>query len=494
MMWQILKLTAGIMGMMVLILTPLIHTARTPPDTLPIIHIVNYHPEEGTSEVGETLQYWPTAPRNLIINRRGVNGRLWHIAPLLDWALIFTGVNLSGTFDYYRIQTTHAVFDPIIHDAIQDQTMFWPDCDGMIYTTANPDGSLNYWVLYYPTETHWRINDFVQSYDSPEGVPERLFWGDGRSVLSRDGRWLYLVQRDPDGPYHIMAISLADKTITNLTADQSFSEMPHLRIPFNDWLVFRLGTRLHRLRRDGTGFGLLINDAWQPADPTQNEYSVREFEAWDVMVVGRDDKYVGVRVSTGEVLWQVGPDMSNIWGTKATPLTADGWLLATYPSGKFNLVTGRFVLNPNPPSRNYHQDRLSPDGTQLFYLEPNLTTGGNDLWHMDVRTGESHFIRADMGDVVNYEIAPDNQHVVLAYPDYHLAYLDVASGAMWTLLETPPIPTNFYEVVGWMHRFESTWQPSRLLLMGLALLIIGLIPRRLFKLSRRPAQLGDRSR
>lgn len=493
-MWRVLKLTAVVMGITLLILTPLLQSARTPPDILPIIHIVNYHPEEGTAEVGETVQYWPTAPRNLIINRRGMDGRLWYIAPSLDWALIFTDVNLSGTTDYYRIETTHATFEPIIQDAIRDQMVFWPDCDGMIYTTANADGNLNYWVWYYPTKTHWRINDLVQPYTALDGTAERLFWGDGRSVLSRDGRWLYVVQREPDGPYHIMAISVADKTITNLTADQTFLEMPHLRIPFNEWLVFRLGTRLHRLRRDGTGFGLLINDAWQPTSLAKNEHSVREFEAWDVLVVARDDQYVGVRVSTGEVLWEVGPDYSNIWGTKATPLTADGWLLSTYPSGKFNLVTGQFVLNPNPSTRNYHKDRLSPDGTQLFYLEPNLTTGGNDLWRLDVLTGEPHFIRADMGDVVNYEIAPDSQHVVVSYPDYHLAYLDVASGKMWTLLDTSPIPTNFYEVVGWMHRFESTWQPSRLLLMGLVLFIIGLIPRRLLRLMRRPVQLGDRSR
>lgn len=485
MMWRVLKLTAVVMGITLLILTPLIQDARTPPDILPIIHTVSYNPEDGTSAVVETVQYWPTAPRNLIINRRGVNGRLWHIAPSLDWALIFTGVNLSGTTDYYHVETAHAVFEPIIQDAIPVQTVFWPDCDGMIYTTANPDGSLNYWVLYYPTKTHWRINDLVQPYAAPDGTAERLFWGDGRSVLSRDGRWLYLVQREPDGPYHIMAISVADKTITNLTADQTFSEMPHLRIPFNEWLIFRLGTRLHRLRRDGTGFGLLINDAWQPTDATQYEHSVREFEAWDVMVVGRDDQYVGVRVSTGEVLWEVGPDYSNIWGTKATPLTADGWLLSTYPSGKFSLVTGQFVLNPNPSTRNYHQDRLSPDGTQLFYLEPNLTTGGNDLWRLDVMTDDQRLIRADMGDVVNYEIAPDSQHVVVSYPDYHLAYLDVASGEMWTLLDTPPFPTNFYEVVGWMHRFESTWQPSHLLWVALALITISILPRPLLQLLHR---------
>ncbi|MBZ0320454.1 MAG: hypothetical protein K8L91_28835, partial [Anaerolineae bacterium] len=140
--------------------------------------------------------------------------------------------------------------------------------------------------------------------------------------------------------------------------------------------------------------------------------------------------------------------------------------------------------------RNYHQDRLSPDGTQLFYLEPNPTTGLNDLWRLDVLTGDQRLIRANIGDVVNYEIAPDSQHVVLAYPDYHLVYLDVASGAMWTLLDTPPFPTNFYDVVGWMHRFESTWQPSRLLVVDLALLIIGLIPRRLLQLRHTPPRSG----
>lgn len=478
-MWRVLKLTAAIMGITLLTLTPLIQDARTPPEILPIIHIVNYYPEEGTSEVGETVQYWPIAPRNFIINRRGLNGRFWYIAPSLDWAMGASGSRSEGLTNFYRIATTHAVFQPIIQGAVSDQTVFLPYFEGMIYTTANSDGSFDYWVWYYPSNTHWRINDLVQPYDSPEGLPEPLFWDDGRGVLSLDGRWLYLVQREPDGPYHIMAISVTDKTITNLTADQTLSEMPHLRTVFDEWLVFRLGTRLHRLRRDGTGFGLLINDAWQPADPTMVEWSLREFEAWDVIMVARDDKLVGVRVTTGEVLWEAGTDLQDVWYTRSTPFTVDGWLRTS--SGKFNLLSGEFV---SLPGRNYQLERLSSDGTQLFYIEKNPTTGENDLWHEAILMDAKQLIRSNIGDVESIYVAPDSEHLVLGI-DRRLDYVTVATGATRSLFETPVFSTTVFDVAGWMHRFEFAWQPSRLLVVAVTLITLSMVTRPLLQLLHR---------
>ncbi len=465
-MTRLLRMTGLLAGLCLLLLT-LGGLALRPTDNSDWVPIVaQTRPTDGHVRL---VQLWPGVPTPL---------------PLMDAYAIdvhFEGIFAAGTTityaalaedytleDYYQSDVETPRGRRIFHQGIYASAVASPDGAWVLYMQNDPILTLPYWAIHLPTGRRWHISAIVQ----PSEVE---VYGGHR--FSDDGRWLYVVVNEPAAiqTYALWRIDLSNGTGQRMPAGIQSPDFLRVLGQTGDWMILLHGRTLSRLRVDQYAIEPLLDTDW-----TQNDHETVEAlhdlaVNPSIAVVWRGGRLIGVNVATLEVVW----DYTEV-GFGIGPANADGWRLATryHLPVRLSLITGEVQALPAPldPTQTFFIAQ-TPDSQWLIYA--SLAVDGLAWWRVNWATGESQLIRRAIHDTYFVGLAPDGQWILVNRED-GLYRMSVRSGALELLLPGQP-----YSVAGWMHPYVQSWRPLPLAIIALALVLIGILPRRLLKLPHR---------
>lgn len=413
---------------------------------------------------GDALGYFQVWP--------GVDSRLTYaLAPgTLFWGMDPTGRHAYfstlhpslTSLNYYQADSR---LRPIVKYAYAETVFPSPDFTWLIYGADDPNGGWDYYVTNTHTGQRWNLSDLVGA----RSVVYR-----SQPQFSADGTWLYITVQEPDPlGFEVVGINLTNGAVLDITKRHGGTDGARLRGLVGDWLVFDRGDEvLYRIRTDGSNFGDLFHlptriDARYPI------FVEATYPAYGLLLLRVDQTSYALDVPAGELRWQ----QSGLHVFDA-PVSSTGWMTVTQLGlvTRLHLPTGEISAMPfeDETSANFLRD--SPDGRFVFYLRFNMQSARYEWCVHEWATGESRIIPVNVDYLTLWAVSPDGNWLWVEDSGRGAwRRIRVQDGYGQTVL---PYDT-YYSVVGWMHPDVQSWHPLPLLLIALALMLIGILPRRL---------------
>lgn len=476
----ILKITALLMGSLLCIFTLTVGQARSHelPDRVPLM--AQDDPKYGL-EFQRLFLLWPGASQPLVLTDY-LNLLTLYGIDAADTALYYAAFNDDRSrLHYYRIGPAN-LKPQLLADSTGSVLFVSPNYTWVLYHTLSISGEWDFRARNTQTGEEWSLLKLVQ--------PREIFYL-AWHLFSPDEQWLYLAVRNSDQLINdIVAIHLSDKWAVELTAGSIQSDEEGAKGVIDDWVIFSMDSTLYRIRNDGTGLSLLFdeNEIVGNVEPAEAlDYVVMTYPKHDLVIVRHRNLILGVNSETGHILWQY-----ESYGQGFDEYQPSGWVVpnTSVCCSRFNVFTG---ITQNMPDSDSTSPLIylasDPTGQWMVYAEMNPVTQHRDFWLYDWDTGQSRPIRRAMDSFGQYAWSPDGEWLLMEDEITHNLYrLRILDGYLEQLTTE-----GRYHLFGWMRPLVRTWQPIPLLLTGIALLIIGLIPHRLFKLSRRRPVLMSRT-
>lgn len=473
----ILKNTALLMGSLLCIFTLTVGQARSHelPDRVPLM--AQDDPKYG-AEVQRLVQIWPGISQPLILTDYETFVRI-------------VGVDAAGTSLYYEFISDRQDYrnycrvspknikPQLLADTSDGIYGISPNLTWVLYDARDALGAWDFRVKNVQTGQEWSISELMQ--------PRRLS-SIARHRFSTDETWLYIAAFDPNQfNTEIVALHLADGTAVELSSGLIQVDEQGVKGAIDEWVIFSMDNTLYRIRNDGTGLSLLFDEAEIVGYIERAEapdYVVMTYPEHDLVIVRHRNLIFGVNSETGHILWQV-----ESYGEGFDEYQPSGWVVpnTSVCCSRFNVFTGVTQNMPDSDS-TLPLIYLASDATGrwMAYAEMNPVTQHRDSWLYDWDTGQSRLIRRTMDSFGQYAWSPDGEWLLMEDEITHNWYrLRLDDGHMELLLTD-----GIYRPVAWMRPLTRTWQPIPLMLIASALLVIGLIPRRLFGFLRRPVLMS----
>ncbi|MBZ0318174.1 MAG: hypothetical protein K8L91_17270 [Anaerolineae bacterium] len=469
---RLFKITTFLMGLFLIIqtLSGWLLRRTDPDERVPLLakDILHY-------ENQRLLQVWPGIPRPLYLTPTLIRQRLYGVDARGEVAYFGANNDDLTRLMLYRIQPTNDTVQVVVPDAVNEALWVSPNFRWVMYPTATPDGSLDYRVYNLNTHEQWSIS---------EAVNPRTLIPYGHHQFSADEQWLYLSVQDPHLlSYEIMAVRLTDRSAIELTAGPTQTDEKGKLVRVGDWLIFSYNDHYYRLSTDGSTVGPLL-DLTQ-VFPLNTGYPITTDDlSWvhsghGIVIIYHADVMAAVEVATGRLLWQQAARVFEPF----QPRSPDWAILNTrFCCQRLHIPTG--AIQQTRPDATLPKAQFllsSPDDRWIMYAQPNPATGILEWWQYEWATTEARLIRTNMDNFAARGLSPDGKWILVENLNSHDWYrLRLDDGHMELLLTG-----GIYRPVAWMRPLTRTWQPFPLLFIASALLIIGLIPRRLLKRGRR---------
>ncbi len=362
---------------------------------------------------------------------------------------------------------------PIVENAYAETVFPSPDFTWLIYGADDPDGGWDYYVTNIHTGQRWNLSDLVRA----RSVVYR-----SRPQFSADGTWLYLTVQERDlTRYEIIGIHLPSGAVVDITHGHGTMGWTRLQALVGDWLVFDRGDNvLYRIRTDGSDFGVLLELPPQ-TEVTHPFYTQATYPAFNLLLVQYDRTLYALDVAAAELLWQ-----QLDFYILDVPASPTGWMTVSYQGyiTRLHLPTGE--LRPMPHATDPYFVFLgdAPDFESTFFEMFNRATRRTEWQQYWWATGESRQLPVEVTYLAYPTVSPDGVWLWVV-DSQRMAWrrIRIRDGYTETVM---PLDT-YYAIVGWMRPNVQSWHPLPLLLIALALVLIGIFPRRLLKLPHRSA-------
>lgn len=474
-MTRLLQMTTLLMGLLLLTLTLGGIVLRPTDNTEKVPLMVE---QDLRQNLVRFFQIWPGVERALTMTPYHAEGyQFWGVDAAGEAAYVARTDVAYQRMTLYQLRSSHprAVVENAYAGTVYTSSNFaW-----VLYAVDDPDGGWEYWAANLRTGQRWPVSQLIH----PRLVAFRTV-----HVFSADDQWLYITAQEPDPPrYEVIALRLSDGVLIDVTNGHGGTNGVHLQGQVGDWLIFDRGEQMFRIRSDGSDFGPLFDPPIPPSEdePSLPPYVFMTYPPYHLALIQHDRQTLAVDVEAGKIVWQ---HDDPIYGFMF--FSADGWVRLTRGLGEIRLHLPTGEIQPMPavfsaPSTYRQAD--SSDGRWTLYEQQNPSTGIFEWWRYDWASGQSRLILADTTELIFRGVSPDGQWIWAE--DNHeskLKRVRVSDGHIERVF-----PRGDYRIVAWMYPFIPTWQPLPLMLLSLALLIIGLMPRRLLQLRHPPPSFRE---
>lgn len=450
----LLKITFGLMGVLLLGLTTVLTIQRHPP---PPKALLLHHELDGVTQF---FQQWEALPKLLPLGApfpREVNVEF--IPPDGEYVFFFSANPSIGgsrpTRDLHRLDSRTGKIELIAEridiwefNVSNDGKWLYYGEWGEVSPSTTPE-----WLVNLATAAHRALADFVMVDHA------QLVVGD----FSPDSAWLYLRFWDStQAVYRFVRISVQAGTTQELfTADTEFTWG---WLPSGDGLYIGLAGRPHILQLDNLALRPLLPESSPVSDEPMGIVGggFADASLGDLLVLVQGERFFGVRVATGEILWEM---------TGGIPITFQhGATKRLYLQQNASMtwvdVTNGLIRVINLPYPNLYFHTISRDGDWLYYSEahPNTSFRTMDVVRVNPATGEKEFLRRDLPNALWYKWSPDGEWMIWG-SQQDLFRLHATTGKMERLASGD---LNYFPT-GWVQPKERDWQPLLLFFAGAGL-------------------------